>query len=96
LYISQAGVQVGIIYIGETCVSLRHRWGKFHRAAFNDVVALEIKATSAPTSADIRHLVWLRDQLGARLLGAAILHTGPRAFELGEKIVAAPLATVWS
>ena len=61
-----------------------------------DLMALEIKATSAATSADVRHLTWLRDQLGKRLLGAAILHTGPRAFELGEKILAAPLATIWS
>lgn len=40
--------------------------------------------------------VWLRDQLGERFLGGAVLHTGLRAFQLDTKIVAAPIATLWS
>lgn len=60
------------------------------------IIALEIKAASAPSREDARHLVWLREKLGKRFLGGAVLHTGPRTFDLEERIVAAPIAAVWS
>lgn len=60
------------------------------------VFALEIKAGNAPSRADARHLAWLRDELGDRFLGGAVLHTGPYAFRLAENIVAAPISTLWS
>jgi hypothetical protein len=60
------------------------------------VFAIEVKASSAPTHRDARHLTWLRDQLGPRFLGGAVLHTGTMAFTLDEKVVAAPIATLWS
>lgn len=60
------------------------------------VFAFEVKAASAPTRGDARHLAWLRDQLGERFLGGAVLHTGPRAFGLDNKIIAAPIAALWS
>lgn len=60
------------------------------------VFALEIKATSAPTSRDARHLAWLRAELGDRFIGGAVLHTGPRAFRLGDDIAAVPIAMLWS
>lgn len=59
------------------------------------VFGIEVKATSAPDRSDARHLVWLRDELGDRFLGGAVLHTGPRAFSLGAGIVAAPIASLW-
>lgn len=60
-----------------------------------DVVAIEIKATSAPSRDDARHLVWLRDQLGERFLAGAVLHTGPRPFRLDDRIFALPICTLW-
>jgi hypothetical protein len=60
------------------------------------IFALEVKATSAPEREDGRHLVWLRDSLGDRFLGGAVLHTGPRAFLLADKIAASPIACLWS
>ncbi len=59
------------------------------------IVAFEIKATSAPKRDDARHLRWLRDELGERFLGGAVLHTGPRAFLLDDRIAAVPIATLW-
>jgi uncharacterized protein len=58
--------------------------------------AFEIKASSAPTRDDARHLVWLRAELGDRFIGGAVLHTGPRAFRLGDDIAAVPIATLWN
>lgn len=59
------------------------------------VVAIEVKASAAPTRDDARHLAWLRDQLGERFLAGAVLHTGPRSFVLGPRIFALPIASVW-
>ncbi|MHB8464483.1 MAG: ATP-binding protein [Acidimicrobiales bacterium] len=60
------------------------------------VIAIEVKATSAPGHADIRHLAWLRDQLGDRFLAGMVLHTGPASFRLADRIAALPIATLWS
>lgn len=60
------------------------------------VLGLEVKATSAPKPADGRHLSWLRDELGDRFIGGIVLHTGARPLPLGDRIVAAPVSSVWS
>ena len=59
------------------------------------VIAIEIKASSAPRAADARHLEWLRGELGDRFVCGLVLHTGPRVFDLGDRIVAAPIAAIW-
>lgn len=60
------------------------------------IVAVEIKATSAPSAADAKHLRWLRDEMGARFRAGAVIHTGPHLFELGDGIVAVPIRSIWS
>jgi uncharacterized protein len=64
--------------------------------SFRKIVGLEIKASSAPNTHDARHLVWLRDQLGETFSGGVVLHTGPYAYPLADRIVAAPIACIWS
>lgn len=59
------------------------------------VIGIEIKAAAAPTARDARHLVWMRDELGDRFVAGVVLHTGPRLYELADKIVAAPICTLW-
>lgn len=59
------------------------------------LVGIEVKATSAPTREDGRHLSWLREQLGDRFAAGAVLHTGPRAFPLAERVYAVPIAAIW-
>jgi uncharacterized protein len=61
----------------------------------DSVVAIEIKATAAPEASDARHLVWMRDRLGERFLAGAVLHTGPRPFQLAERIFALPICALW-
>ncbi|HTD07724.1 MAG TPA: DUF4143 domain-containing protein [Solirubrobacteraceae bacterium] len=61
----------------------------------NRIVAIEIKATAAPRVSDARHLIWLRDRLQERFLAGAVLHTGPRSFQLAERIFALPISTLW-
>jgi uncharacterized protein len=60
------------------------------------VIGIEVKAGAAPTAHDARHLAWFRDQLGGRFLAGVVLHTGPRPYALGERIAAAPIASLWS
>ena len=60
------------------------------------VVAIEVKATAAPRATDAAHLEWLKAQLGERFLAGVVFHTGPAAFELGERITALPIASLWS
>ena len=59
------------------------------------IVAVEVKATAAPTISDAVHLSFLRDRLGDRFLGGAVLHTGPRAFVLSDRILALPICALW-
>ena len=60
------------------------------------VAGIEIKATSAPSGNDAVHLAWMRDQLGDRFAAGVVLHTGPHSFQLAERIVAAPICTLWA
>lgn len=60
------------------------------------VAGIEIKASAAPSRNDAHHLEWLRDELGERFVLGVVLHTGPRAFELADKVFAAPISTLWA
>jgi hypothetical protein len=40
--------------------------------------------------------VWLRDQLGDRFIRGAVLHSGTRVYELGERILALPICAIWT
>lgn len=60
------------------------------------LIGIEIKAGSAPTMSDARHLAWLRDQVGDRFVAGVVFHTGPLVFQLEDKIIAAPIASIWN
>ncbi|EFC81842.1 ATP-binding protein [Parafrankia sp. EUN1f] len=60
------------------------------------VIAMEIKASSAPSARDARHLAWLRDQLGADFRAGVVFHTGPLPFDLGDRIWALPISALWA
>lgn len=60
------------------------------------VAGIEIKAAAAPSRSDAKHLEWLRDELGERFIAGVVLHTGPRAFDLADRIIAAPISTIWA
>ncbi len=61
----------------------------------SNVIAIEIKATAAPSASDARHLVWARDQLGDRFVSGVLFHTGPRPFQLADRILALPICSLW-
>lgn len=60
------------------------------------IVGIEIKAASSVGLADARHLAWLRDELQDRFIAGVVLHTGPDAFDLDDRITAAPISALWT
>jgi predicted AAA+ superfamily ATPase len=60
------------------------------------VFAFEVKAGGAIGTNDAKHLFWLRDRLGERFVGGAVLHTGPDPYQLGERVMALPLWALWA
>jgi predicted AAA+ superfamily ATPase len=73
----------------------RHEVDLIGELAGGALVGIEVKAGASPTARDARHLAWLREELGERFAAGVVLHTGPRAYGLGERIVAAPICTLW-
>ena len=60
------------------------------------IIALEIKAKTAPDGADARHLAWLRDRMGDEFIAGAVLHTGPGSYKIDDRIWAVPISAMWS
>ncbi len=60
------------------------------------VIAIEVKASAAPSPADARHLEWLWERLGPKPAAVLLVHTGPRVFQLTEHVLAVPIASLWS
>ncbi|WP_216853476.1 DUF4143 domain-containing protein [Phytoactinopolyspora halotolerans] len=74
----------------------RHEVDIIVEYAGGNVFGFEIKASSGPGLKDTKHLQWLRDELGDRFIGGAILHSGPRLYPLADRIVAAPICSLWT
>ena len=60
------------------------------------LIGIEVKADAAPSADSARHLAALRDQYPETFVAGIVLHTGPRAYRLGDRLAAAPISTLWS
>jgi predicted AAA+ superfamily ATPase len=56
------------------------------------VVAFEVKLAAAVDERDVRHLLWLRNQIGDQLLESVVITTGDRAYRRADGIAVVPLA----
>lgn len=56
------------------------------------IVALEVKLKRTVDDYDVRHLRWLRERIGADLLDAAVITTGPEAYRRDDGIGVIPAA----
>jgi len=56
------------------------------------IVAIEVKLSRTIGDADVRHLAWLRAQLGDDLLDAVVVTTGPSAYRRADGIGVVPAA----
>ncbi|MDP1877735.1 MAG: DUF4143 domain-containing protein [Actinomycetota bacterium] len=55
------------------------------------VLAIEVKLANTVEDKDVRHLRWLREHLGDRLLDAIVINTGPFAYRRPDGIGVLPL-----
>lgn len=56
------------------------------------VIAIEVKLGGSVDGDDVRHLLWLRDKIGADLLDAVVINTGPQAYRRKDGIAVIPAA----
>ncbi len=56
------------------------------------VLAIEVKLTRSVGDEDVAHLLWLRERLGADLLDAMVVTTGPHAYRRPDGIAVVPAA----
>lgn len=54
------------------------------------VLAFEVKLAATVTDDDVKHLIWLRDQIGDDLVDAAVISTGPDAYRRRDGIAVIP------
>ena len=64
--------------------------------ASGTLIGIEVKASATVTAADAKHLSWLRDETGDKFAAGIVLHTGPYAFPLGDRLIAAPVSALWA
>lgn len=54
-------------------------------------LAIEVKLSASVSDHDVKHLRWLSEQLGPRLLDAIVITTGPTAYRREDGIAVVPL-----
>jgi predicted AAA+ superfamily ATPase len=99
--VAQLRAEIGIAEARPRLYHLRQEQGRreidvIAELGAERIIAIEIKADSAPGEPAARHLAWLRDELGERFVAGLVLHTGVRSFPLGDRISAAPISTLWA
>ncbi|WP_375430916.1 DUF4143 domain-containing protein [uncultured Friedmanniella sp.] len=56
------------------------------------VLAIEVKLGATPDDGDVRHLHWLRSEIGDDLIDAVVVTAGPYAYRRADGIAVVPLA----
>jgi len=59
------------------------------------IIGVEVKSTATPLPQHLTGLKLLRDRLGDRFAGGALLHTGSLAGPFGDRIAALPIESLW-
>lgn len=55
------------------------------------ILAVEVKLARSVTDHDVRHLLWLRDQLGDQVTNLVVVTTGDDAYRRPDGVVVGPL-----
>lgn len=63
--------------------------------ANGEVVGIEVKSSATPRVGDASGLALLRDALGDRFKLGLVVHTGTDTVPLGDRVWAAPIASLW-
>ena len=65
-------------------------------AADGRFVAVEVKSAPLVDRRDARHLEWLRNRAPDDFVCGVVLHTGDRAYRLGDRLLALPISRLWT
>lgn len=58
------------------------------------VVAIEIKVAREVSARDVKHLLWLKEQIGPTLLDAVVVTSGPHAYRRADGVAVVPAAVL--
>lgn len=70
----------------------RHEVDLIIKRADGGVVAIEVKLARDVDGHDVKHLAWLEEKLGDRVLDQVVITTGPSAYRRNDGIAVVPLA----
>lgn len=70
----------------------RHEVDLIVERADHRVVAIEVKLSASVEDRDVRHLLWLREQLGDDMLDAVVVTTGEHAYRRTDGVAVVPAA----
>ena len=65
-------------------------------AADGRFVAVEVKSAPLVDRRDARHLEWVRNRAPDDFVCGVVLHTGDRAYRLGDRLLALPISRLWT
>ena len=65
-------------------------------AADGRFVAVEVKSAPLVDRRDARHLEWLRNRAPDDFVCGVVLHSGERAYRLGDRLLALPISRLWT
>lgn len=60
------------------------------------IAGIEVKAGADVGPREVRHLSRLRERLGTRFVVGVVLHSGPSALPLGDRLWALPISALWA
>ena len=61
-----------------------------------EIVGVEVKASATVRAGDFAGLRHLRERVGERMVGGAILYAGAHTLPFGERTWAIPLQALWA
>lgn len=87
-YASAAGATVGHLRTKDSAREI----DMIIEGADRRVIAIEVKLSAAVDDHDVRHLNWLANELGSRVIERLVITTGPYAYRRPDGIAVVPLA----
>jgi predicted AAA+ superfamily ATPase len=99
--VAQLRTELAVTAVRPRLYHVRQQQGRFEvdllaELAGGGLIAIEVKADAAPSPDSARHLATLRDGYPETFVAGIVLHTGPRTYRLGDRLIAAPISALWS
>lgn len=88
VYASSADATVGHLRTKNT----EHEVDLIVERADRGIVAVEVRLSGTVSDRDVRHLHWLKSQLGEQIIDLVVVNTGPGAYRRADGIAVVPLA----